>query len=212
MGLFGGKSKREADEQKEIPTNVLSIRGQLAASNKFRGFCLLLSLIALIGMSAVAYQMSVRPRIIVGINSDGQPTLLHEVEQNISLDLFVREFISRFLCFSPNSVEKNMDYSRTRTTPTFIKAYNQVLGDNFILDVKQFGILQVTSVYDVKIADLSDTGFTAVAQCGRIKNDNVNKQTVEQKLSVEIKVVKGATTDENPWGFYVDNVRESINN
>lgn len=211
MGLFGGSKKKDAEEEK-IVTNVLSIRGQLAASNRFRGVCLILSLFALLGVSAVAYQLAVRPRIIVGINDEGRPQLLHEVERNVSLDLFVREFISRFLCFSPNSVNKNMEFARTRISDSFSKAYNQVLGPNFISDVMEYGVIQVTSVYDINIANYSDTGFTAIAQCGRIKNDKVSKQTVEQKVTVEITVVRGQITDINPWGYYVDQIRETIGN
>jgi len=211
MGLFGGSKKKEREEER-IPTNVLSIRGQLAASNRFRGVCLILTLFALIGVSAVAYQLAIRPRIIVGIDSDGRPQLLHEVERNVSLDLFIREFISRFLCFSPNSVNENMKFAKTRISDSFAKAYNQVLGPNFINDILEFGVIQVTSVYDVNIANYSDTGFTAIAQCGRIKNDKINKQTVEQKLTVEITVVRGHITDENPWGYYVDQIRETVSN
>lgn len=212
MGLFGGNKKRDADEHGEINTNVLSVRGQLAASNRFRGICLILTLLALIGVSAVSYQLASRPRIIVGLNSDGQPKLLHEVERNVSLDLFVREFISRFLCFTPNSVNENIKFAKTRITDSFAQAYNQVLGDTFMSDIQQYGIIQVTSVYNVKIVDLNEDGFTAVAQCGRIKNDNVDKQTVEQRLHVEIKVTKGQITDVNPWGYYVDQIREAITN
>lgn len=211
MGLFGGSKKKEREEER-IPTNVLSIRGQLAASNRFRGVCLILTLFALIGVSAVAYQLAIRPRIIVGIDSDGRPQLLHEVERNVSLDLFIREFISRFLCFSPNSVNENMKFAKMRISDSFAKAYNQVLGPNFINDILEFGVIQVTSVYDVNIANYSDTGFTAIARCGRIKNDKINKQTVEQKLTVEITVVRGHITDENPWGYYVDQIRETVSN
>ena len=211
MGLFGGSKKKEREEER-IPTNVLSIRGQLTAFYRFRGVRLILTLFALLGVSAVAYQLAIRPRIIVGIDSDGRPQLLHEVERNVSLDLFIREFISRFLCFSPNSVNENMKFAKMRISDSFAKAYNQVLGPNFINDILEFGVIQVTSVYDVNIANYSDTGFTAIAQCGRIKNDKINKQTVEQKLTVEITVVRGHITDENPWGYYVDQIRETVSN
>ena len=43
-------------------------------------------------------------------------------------------------------------------------------------------------------------------------NDKINKQTVEQKLTVEITVVRGHITDENPWGYYVDQIRETVSN
>lgn len=212
MGLLGGKKNKEIPENERVETNVLSIRGQLASSNRFRGTCLILALVALIGVSAVTYQLAVRPRIIVGIDSDGKPQLLHEVERSVSHDLFVREFISRFLCFSPNSVSNNMKFAKTRVTDTFGQAYNQVLGPEFVANVMEYGVMQVTSVYDISIADYSEDGFTAVAQCGRIKNDTVSKQTVEQKINVELKVVRGQITDVNPWGYYIDQIREAVTN
>ena len=40
MGLLGGKKNKEIPENERVETNVLSIRGQLASSNRFRGTCL----------------------------------------------------------------------------------------------------------------------------------------------------------------------------
>ena len=98
MGLFGGSKKKEREEER-IPTNVLSIRGQLAASNRFRGVCLILTLFALIGVSAVAYH-AIRPRIMVGIDSDGRSQLLHKLK-DVSLDLFIRRVHIAFPLFQP---------------------------------------------------------------------------------------------------------------
>lgn len=209
MGL-GKKKRSEEDAPQQFSTDVLSIRGSLAASNKFRGVCLLLTLVALICVSATSYVLASKQKLIIGINDSGQPTLLHETNKTMALDLYCREFISRFLCFSPSSVGENIDWCRNRITPTFSQAFNAVLGDEFMSNIRKFNVIQVTSVNSVQITDLTEQGFTATVSCGRVKNDNVSQQTVEQKLDVVMIVKKGSVTDINPWGFYVEQLTEQL--
>lgn len=208
---MGNKKEVVKEAPREnMPSNVLSVRGHLVASNRFRGVCLILALIAVICASGATYVLASKPKIIVGINSAGQPQLLHETNKTIGVDLFCREFISRFLCFSPSTIEENMAFCQSRITPSFSQAYSSVLGDSFIKNVKEFGIVQVTSISNIEISDFSEKGFKAVLSCGRIKNDNVNKQTVEQKLNINLSVSAGQVTDANPWGFYVDQLSENV--
>ena len=67
-------------------------------------------------------------KVIVGITSEGVPELLQPTTAELSLDMFVRDFVSRFFSFSPTTVRDNMDYASNRITSGLESVYEKSMG------------------------------------------------------------------------------------
>lgn len=205
------KSKEVVSENSEsMQTNVLTLKGQMVASSRFKTWCCFFLFFIIMFQCFFIGSLLGQRKIVVGITSSGVPELLQPATAEMSLDIFVRDFISRFFTFSPSSVRENMLYASTRITPTLAKVYERSMGPAYFQSVAQLGVVQITTIRSVSISDLSDRGFTALVTVGRLKSDNVERQTVEQTVYITLKVVKGAVTRENPWGYYIDEIKESF--
>lgn len=203
-------AKETATDDGSMNSNVLTLRGQMVAASRFKTWCCLFLFVIVIFQCFFIGSLIGQKKIIVGINSSGVPELLQSATAEMSLDMYVRDFVSRFFTFSPTSVRQNMEYASTRITPTLAKVYERSMGPQYFQSVTDLGVVQITTVRNVAITDLTDSGFNALVTVGRLKSDNVERQTVEQTVYISLKVVRGAITPENPWGYYVDEVRESL--
>lgn len=206
----GENSVAPTEDDGSMQTNVLTLRGQMVASSRFKTWCCFLLFFIVIFQCFFVSSLLRQRKIVVGITSSGVPELLQPATTEMSLDIFVRDFISRFFTFSPSSVRDNMLYASTRVTPTLAKVYERSMGPAYFQSVADLGVVQITTIRSVSISDLSDSGFTALVTVGRLKSDNVERQTIEQTVYITLKVVKGAVNRENPWGYYVDEIRESL--
>lgn len=207
--VFGKKKEPREAEEIQSMSNALSLRGQLVASNRFKTWCCLFLFLIIMCQCAFIGVLMTQRKVIVGITSEGVPELLQPTTAELSLDMFVRDFVSRFFSFSPTTVRDNMDYASNRITSGLESVYEKSMGAEFFQSVNELGIVQITTIRDIKLADLTDSGFSALVTTGRLKSDKVEKQTVEQTVYISLKAVKGPITRQNPWGYYIDEVRES---
>ena len=103
-----------------------------------------------------------------------------------------------------------MSYAADKITSGLASVYQRSMGEEFFQSVSDLGIVQITTIRDIEISGLTDAGFNALVTAGRIKSDAVEKQTVEQTVFISMRIVKGPITYENPWGYYVDEIHESL--
>lgn len=211
--IVSESSKKTGFDKEYSPVeNALSARGQLQSSNRFRGWIIFFLLIISASTAMVNVYYVTHPRIVVGITEKGRPELLNASERTLALDLFGRDFIGKFLCYDPSTIDRNMRETKNITTDGFQTAFNSTLGSEFIGSVKEYGVMQITSVSDIKIEELKEDGFFIIANVSRIKSDNLIKQTVANKLRLKVSVVRGPVITSNPWGWYVDSIVEEIIN
>lgn len=210
--MFGGKKKKPQEEAQEpsARNDVLSLKGQMVGSSRFKTWCVLFLFIIVIFQCVFITALLGQRKIVVGITAAGEPQLLRPVTAELSLDVFVRDFSARFFSFSPSTVRENMRYARDRITSGLAEVYSRSMGEEFFTSVTELGIVQITTIRDIQIFNLTDSGFTALVTAGRIKSDAVEKQTVEQTVYISMRVAKGPITYENPWGYYVDEIHESL--
>lgn len=207
-----GKKKASSEEVREAPerNDVLSLKGQMVGSSRFKTWCVLFLFIIVVFQCVFITTLMGQRKIIVGINSEGVPQLLQTATTDLSLDMYVRDFVSRFFSFSPSTVRENMSYAADKITSGLASVYQRSMGEEFFQSVSDLGIVQITTIRDIEISGLTDAGFNALVTAGRIKSDAVEKQTVEQTVFISMRIVKGPITYENPWGYYVDEIHESL--
>ena len=184
--------------------------GWAAAAARFRGFmCVVLSvcLIASIGLTLI---IAKEKKIIVGITESGRPEVLERVERSINIELFCREINGLLFSYGPGTIEENFQRSVRYFTPEFHSAYAIKLGKQFTDLVKENGVVQVSTVIDVKVQDLSETGLTAIVDTSRLKSDTIIKRTTSDKVTLRMNVERGAITTLNPWGLYVASLVETF--
>lgn len=211
--MFGGKGKKNGDER--IPpenNNILSVRGALVSSVRFRGWvCLGLLVICILSLCSTVC-MSMQKKIVVGIDGDGRPHLLTASSQNIELDLYVRDCVGRLMSFSRSNVDDNVAYLSKMSTEQFIKSWELNMGGAFIRGVKEYDVVQIFTVDKVIVESLSDKGFTAKVYGSKLRSDNLVKKVVPLQEVLTISAMKGDITKNNPWGYYINAVKEDALN
>ena len=187
-----GKKKASSEEVREAPerNDVLSLKGQMVGSSRFKTWCVLFLFIIVVFQCVFITTLMGQRKIIVGINSEGVPQLLQTATTDLSLDMYVRDFVSRFFSFSPSTVRENMSYAADKITSGLASVYQRSMGEEFFQSVSDLGIVQITTIRDIEISG--------------------EKQTVEQTVFISMRIVKGPITYENPWGYYVDEIHESL--
>ncbi len=188
--------------------------GWAAASAKFRGllvvilgFVLCCGSVALLMTNAM---LAKKNYIVVGMYPDGNPVVLEQMRSfEPGPELFVRHFASKFLNYSGQTVGKNMSEAMSMSTTGFKQSWEHRFGRDFVASVTSGRIVQVTSINRVEIKNLDARRFTAEVWSLRYRNAAVSNETKEERLKYEIDVFRGDPTIENPWGLFVNAIRES---
>lgn len=204
--------KKKTKEVYEGKDNAITKTARYASSARFRGCLAVLLLLALIPSAWLNVMLSQKKEIVVGITQDGRPQVMSQNPAQLSMTVFITDFIQKFLNYSPNTVQANMSYATRFVTPNFEAAFKHVLGKEFIDSVERNGTTQMTtvSVDGVKITSLKEGALAAEVRANRIRSDKFVKETVESVVTINMLLVRGEITESNPWGWYVDRINENI--
>lgn len=188
--------------------------GWAASSARFRGVLVLILSFLLCCMVVVLLMtnsmLSRKNYIVVALTSDGQPSVLARAGSfNPGPELFIQHFAGKFLSYSGQTVDANMSESMRMATDGFRASWDHRYGREFIGSVKRNRIVQVTSISNIEIKNLEARQFTAEVWSLRYRNSETSNETKEEKLKYEIDVFRGDPTESNPWGMYVNAIRES---
>ncbi len=220
------KTRREVESQQSIPAEMnegvharrmpkyVEAWGWAASAAKFRGFLVvILSLILCctsVALLMTNAMLSKKNYIVVGMYPDGKPAVLEQSAGfNPAPDLFVRDFASKFLNYSHQTVDRHMNEAMEMATTGFRDSWKHRMGTDFLSSVKGNRIVQVTSISRIEIKNLEARQFTAEVTSVRYRSSLVSNETKEERIKYDIDVFRGEPTPENPWGFFVNAVRES---
>lgn len=203
------KKKKEVYEGAD---NAITKTARYAASSRFRGVVCILLLLALIPSAWLNIMLSQKKEIVVGITQEGRPQVMSQTPAQLSMNVFITDFIQKFLNYSPNTVKENMSYATRFVTPNFEAAFKHVLGQEFIDSVIRNGTTQMTTVSldGITINSLQEGSLAAEIRANRIRSDKFVKETVESTITINMLLVQGEITPDNPWGWYVDRINESM--
>lgn len=196
-------------EGQQIPKYV-EAWGAFAAMARFRGVVLLICSVTLLLSAGLNVMLLLSQNtIVVGITETGKPEILLPSQAKIDLQVFAKEFGMNYLSYSPTTIDQNIKSAMLLASPGFIEAFNATLGKKFIDSVKTEQITQLISFSEVSISNLSDRGFKATLKGMRYRS--ILQSTNEERVTFEMEVLRGPVTVQNPWGYYVQALREMAN-
>jgi type IV secretory pathway component VirB8 len=206
--------KEKQSEQPSRDVKYVEAWGAFAAMARFRGillFCLAISQIIL--AAAFLFLLATQKLVVVGIDQDGRPSLLKRVSHATNVELFIRDFAANMFSYSPETIDENIKTIHRLSTENFREAFESKLGKRFANAVKKDGIVQVLSIRDIRIQSLENIdagGFTAEVFATRYRSSNVSGETLTHNVRITIHVQRGAITQTNAWGYYVDSTDETV--
>jgi len=204
--FFARKKKEEQKETKEPVPKYVEAWGWAASAARFRGLiCMVLSFALVISLIVSGALYFTRDVVIVGVAPTGERMLLEPVSQGVNLEVFVRHFLGFYANYSPTTINDNIGNAMKLATKPFRDSFNYVLGTSFIQSVIQDKIVQSVAVSRVEISSLREGGFKAMAYATRYRS--VNDET--KQVVYEIDIVKGPISKDNPYGYYVNSLKES---
>jgi hypothetical protein len=211
MRVFGGKKKQGVEETGSEPVYVQAW-GWAAAAAKFRGMVAMLAILSNLCLAgALLWFIGTNKTVVVGMDSEGRPQILQSVSTEKNPEIFCRDFASFLFNYTARTAKDNLTRSRVYMTPAFLKAWDQRFGQEsaqLVAGVVRDDVVLVTSILRVDIEDMTNDGFTAKIFAQRIRSDKVNDRTYNSQIVITANVVKGPVTVANPWGLYVNDVKE----
>lgn len=209
-GMFGRRKKGPAEAQEQVP-RYLEAWGWAASAARFRGVMAILSSVTcLLAVAALLYVVRTSQTIVVGMDGEGRPVQLERTAANLNLEVYCRDFVGLMFSYSPKTVEMNSIQAMVFATPPLRAAFAEKFGRDFLKSVKDNQVTQVINVRQVVLDKLQpDGGFSARIAAQKLRSDKVLNSTTDSQVLIEISVVRGAVTKENPWGLYVNSLNET---
>jgi len=123
----------------------------------------------------------------------------------VKFDVFVRYFLGVYANYSPSVVRSDMEQAMKLSTKAFRDSFNYVLGSSFIDSIVRDNVVQNVSVTKTELVSLQESRAVIKAYATRYRSlGNETKQIV-----YEIELVPGPITSGNPYGWYVNSIKET---
>ena len=204
-------NEKTIDNEKAINGDIIpryvSEYGWLSCYGRYCLIALIFSAVSTI-LSIMVYItiMKYPKEISVGINDETSSVINMEQKENINL--FLYKFIYNALTFDYNNINKKFAMSRPLMSTVFAESFELTFGKNFTEKVKLNKMVQVTEIDDIKITDLSSSGFKAEILVTRALVDDNILYSVIDTLLLYITADKIGIVENNPYGFVITGIKE----
>lgn len=214
--MFFKRKKEEISEKKEEKTSkkkenqkiprYVEAWGWAASAARFRGFmCVVLGISLIISLALAGFLYTSKNIYVVGVTPEGERMALSPVSAPVNFDVFTRHFLNLYANYSPSTIRSNLDQAMKFATKAFRDSFNYVLGTSFIESVTNDGIVQNVSVMRTEITSLQEGRALVKAYATRYRSlGNETRQVV-----YDIELLAGPITSGNPYGWYVNSIRET---
>lgn len=197
------------DYERERRLSYAEAWGAYASAARFRGIIAFLAILAVLASSSAVFMQTkaFRP-VIIAVDSDGRPELMRQTELKVNRDLFVKDFIDNLYNYMPTNVEEKAVVALNMMTQPLRKAWSATMGTDWTRLVKANDVLQIMSVRSVEITAIGPTSFTAVVRGQMVRSERRTDNVSTKDGVITVEVVNGAISASNPWGLYVDVLRD----
>lgn len=213
--LFKKKSKSEkvaADavekkqKKREKKPKYVEAWGWAASAARFRGLmCIILSVSLVLSLALAGFLYTSKNIYVVGVTPSGERSVLQPVSAQVNFDVFIRHFLGFYACYSLSTIRTNIEQAMNLATKAFKSSFDYVLGPSFIETVSRDKVVQAVAVSRTEILEVRENYVLAKAYATRYRSvGDESKQVV-----YELKLVSGPITVSNPYGWYVDSLKES---
>ena len=187
--------------------------GWAASAARFRGVVVILLLFVIVFMSVSLFMMNLalsrKDYFVVGIDSDGKPHTMERASlADMGPEMYVRDFVNRFLNYTHLNVENNMKDALGFTTKEFSDSWHRTLGMNFVNTVKKDQITQITIVDRIDIVKMEARQFIAEIWGKRYRSSIILPEVKEDQVKYVMEVFKVNPSKSNPWGYFVHGLKE----
>jgi len=202
---FFKKNKQKEKQKEEVPKYV-EAWGWAAAAARFRGFmCIILSAALVLSLALSGFIYTSKNIYVVGVLPDGERMMLKPVSAQVNFDVFVRYFLGFYASYSPSVVRSNMEQAMKLSTKAFRDSFNYVLGSSFIDSIVRDNVVQNVSVTKTELVSLQES--QAVVRAYAVRYRSLGNET--KQIGYEIDLVPGPITSGNPYGWYVNPIKET---
>ncbi len=197
--------KREKKQKEKVP-KYIEAWGWAAAAARFRGLlCVILGIALVLSLALSGFIYTSKNIYVVGVLPDGERMVLKPVSAQVNFDVFVRYFLGFYANYSPSVIRSNMEQAMKLSTKAFRDSFNYVLGSSFIDSIIRDNVVQNVSVVKTELVSLRENRAVIKAYATRYRSlGNETKQIV-----YEIELLPGPITSGNPYGWYVNSVKET---
>jgi hypothetical protein len=210
--FFKKKEKTPEKEEEKTPKKekkqpkYVEAWGWAASAARFRGFmCVILGISLIISLALAGLLYTSKNIYVVGVTPEGERSVLSPVSAQVNFDVFTRHFLNLYANYSPSTIRSNLDQAMKLTTKAFRDSFNYVLGTSFIESVINDGIVQNVSVMKTEMTSLQEGRALVKVYATRYRSlGNETRQVV-----YDIELLAGAITSGNPYGWYVNSIRET---
>lgn len=199
--------------KKESSARYIEAWGAYAAAARFRGImAVIFAVIALFAVTGTMLMAGSFQPIVVSVNSEGRPEVLTITELKVSREVFVKEFLDSLYSYMPFNVDEKNEKALAMMTSQLKKAWINRMGPEWIRLVKANDVLQVMSIRKVEITGQEKDSFTAVAQVVNVRTEQRTSLTETKEGTVTLTVNVGQLSYGNPFGLYVDALKDETRN
>lgn len=195
--------KKETEEKRP---KYVEAWGWAASAARFRGFmCVVLGVSLIISLALAGFLYTSKNVYVVGVNSEGERTILSPVSAPVNFDVFTRHFLNLYANYSPSTIRLNLDQAMKLTTKAFRDSFNYVLGSSFIESVIEDNVVQNVSVTKTEVTSLQEGRALVKVYATRYRSlGNETKQII-----YNLELLSGPISYSNPYGWYVNSIKET---
>ncbi len=198
--------KKKSKEPKEKVPKYVEAWGWAASAARFRGFmCVILGISLIISLALAGFLYTSKNIYVVGVTPEGERMVLSPVSAPVNFDIFTRHFLNLYANYAPSTIRPNIEQAMKFATKAFRDSFNYVLGSSFIESVIKDNIVQNVSVMKTEMSSLQEGRALIKAYATRYRSlGNETRQIV-----YDIELLAGPISSSNPYGWYVNSIRET---
>jgi len=202
------KKKEETPKKKfkeKVPKYV-EAWGWAASAARFRGFmCVILGISLIISLALAGFLYTSKNVYVVGVTPEGERMVLSPVSAPVNFDVFTRLFLNFYANYAPTTIGPNIEQAMKLATKAFRDSFNYVLGSSFIESVVKDNIVQNVSVMKTEVTSLQEG--RALIRVYATRYRSLGNET--RQIIYDIELLAGPITSSNPYGWYVNSIRET---
>ena len=198
--------KKKSKEPKEKVPKYVEAWGWAASAARFRGFmCVILGISLIISLALAGFLYTSKNVYVVGVTPEGERMVLSPISAPVNFDVFTRHFLNLYSNYAPSTIKSNIEQAMKFATKAFRDSFNYVLGSSFIESVIKDNVVQNVSVMKTEMSSLQEGRALIKVYATRYRSlGNETKQII-----YDIELLAGPITSSNPYGWYVNSIRET---
>ena len=198
--------KKKSKEPKEKMPKYVEAWGWAASAARFRGFmCVILGISLIISLALAGFLYTSKNIYVVGVTPEGERMVLSPVSAPVNFDIFTRHFLNLYANYAPSTIRPNIEQAMKFATKAFRDSFNYVLGSSFIESVIKDNIVQNVSVMKTEMSSLQEGRSLIKVYATRYRS--LGNET--RQIIYDIELLAGPITSSNPYGWYVNSIREA---